>query len=114
MIAFYAITAVKGQSVPELVQQGWLTSRAGQGTRVVDRLPVLVKGETNWAFIDLEHRVPTRIPDEIATTGLIGLYDTRESTLQTCLPRHFKESFLSGFRNDLKISMIASVGIPAP
>lgn len=56
----------------ELIVQTWVSSfqkvRSTRNYRILRPRDagLLANAETNWAFIDLQHRVPTRIPDEIA------------------------------------------------
>lgn len=56
----------------ELIVQTWVSSfqkvRSIRNYRILRPrdASLLANAETNWAFIDLQHRVATRIPDEIA------------------------------------------------
>lgn len=56
----------------QLTVQTWVTGfhkvrseRAYRILRTSDNT-IVARGTTNWAFIDLKHRVPTRIPDVIS------------------------------------------------
>jgi putative molybdopterin biosynthesis protein len=51
----------------ELVDQGLLTSRAGQGTRVVDRLPMAVQGETPLRRAVLVHRAESFLLESLTS-----------------------------------------------
>ncbi len=65
----YLLPAFEGDVI---VAQTWVSSfqkvRSVRNYRIVRPTDgaVLAQAETNWAFIDLQHRVPTRIPDAIA------------------------------------------------
>jgi hypothetical protein len=56
--------------------------------------------------------IRSEIPDEIATTGLSALDDTRDLTPATCLPPPLEEWFLGGARNEFEKTSIAFGSIP--